>query len=156
MEMLVNLTKKTVIDNTGTFTMTEKEFPSFNELQEAGFTWAQSSEALKTHDTIEEAIEALFAGNASQSAGGVYDIIIHGASKIPCHFSHADDLSTDASTGRNITKQPSLQVQEGDSEWVVRRKSQTRSQQVKESEAVGHIRSNSQSPTRMSKTAVKP
>lgn len=101
------------------------------QLMEAGFTWAQSSEALKKHDTIEEAIEALFAENAYQSAG-------------------------DASASREITNQPLLQVQEGEGEWTVHRKSQPRSQQVKESEALGHTRSNSQSPTPMSKNPVKP
>lgn len=35
-----------------------------------GFTWAQSSEALKTHATLEEAVESLFGGDCNPVPGG--------------------------------------------------------------------------------------
>lgn len=38
--------------------------------QEMGFSWAQSTEALKAHPTLEEAVEALFARNRSKDPGG--------------------------------------------------------------------------------------
>lgn len=43
-------------------------------LQEMGFSWAESSKALKTHTTMEEAIESLFndgGGEASLEVGKV-------------------------------------------------------------------------------------
>ena len=35
-----------------------------------GFTWAQSTEALKTHTTLEEVVEALFGGDRNWAPGG--------------------------------------------------------------------------------------
>lgn len=35
-----------------------------------GFSWAVSSEALKTHGTLEEAVEALFASESNTGPGG--------------------------------------------------------------------------------------
>lgn len=35
-----------------------------------GFSWAQSSEALKTHATLEEAVEALFGGDSNPASRG--------------------------------------------------------------------------------------
>lgn len=39
-------------------------------LMEMGFTWAQSCDALKTHATLEEAVEALFCSGHSLASGG--------------------------------------------------------------------------------------
>ncbi|CAJ1074616.1 tetratricopeptide repeat protein 31 isoform X2 [Xyrichtys novacula] len=101
-------------------------------LMEMGFTWAQSSEALKTHSTLEEAVEALFGGDSSPRPAA-------------------------ATASWTITKQPSLQKDNDDEgEWIVQQSSRPRTQQVKETEALDQIRSKSQSPTPHSRSPVKP
>ncbi|KAM6968675.1 uncharacterized protein LKV04_017540 [Tautogolabrus adspersus] len=102
-------------------------------LMEMGFTWAQSSEALKTHATLEEAVEALFCGDNAQSPA-------------------------DASACREITNKPVWHEEEGEEkeEWIVLPTSRPRAQQVKESEAMGLVRSKSQSPTPGLKSPMKP
>nr|XP_033499099.1 uncharacterized protein si:dkey-33c12.4 isoform X4 [Epinephelus lanceolatus] len=101
-------------------------------LMEMGFSWAQSSEALKTHVTLEEAVEALFGGDSNLGAG-------------------------DASASRDNVEQPVVQEEDDDEgEWIVLQASRPRTQQVKESDACGQSRSKSQSPTPHSKSSVKP
>ncbi|KAL7381048.1 hypothetical protein ABVT39_027772 [Epinephelus coioides] len=101
-------------------------------LMEMGFSWAQSSEALKTHVTLEEAVEALFGGDSNVGAG-------------------------DASASRDNVEQPVVQEEDDDEgEWIVLQASRPRTQQVKESDACGQSRSKSQSPTPHSKSSVKP
>ncbi|XP_034530629.1 tetratricopeptide repeat protein 31 isoform X2 [Notolabrus celidotus] len=103
-------------------------------LMEMGFTWAQSSEALKAHATLEEAVEALFGGNSNPSAAG-----------------------GDATAHREIPKQPLLQEEEEEEgEWIVQQTSRPRMPQFKEFEALDQARSNSQSPTPKSRSPVKP
>ncbi|XP_030574776.1 hsp70-Hsp90 organizing protein 1 isoform X2 [Archocentrus centrarchus] len=72
-------------------------------LMEMGFSWAQSSEALKTHGTLEEAVEALFSSEVNTGPGG-----------------------------------------------------RPRTQQARESDALGQSRVKSQSPTPRPRSAVKP
>ncbi|XP_042371528.1 tetratricopeptide repeat protein 31-like, partial [Plectropomus leopardus] len=101
-------------------------------LMEMGFTWAQSSEALKTHATLEEAVETLFGGDINVAAG-------------------------DAGACRDDAEPPVVQEEDDDEgEWIVRRPSRPRTQQIKESDAFGANRSKSQSPTPHSKSSVKP
>lgn len=46
-------------------------------IQEMGFTWAQSTNALKSHLSLEEAIEALFTGEGGPSYKGKYSMKRH-------------------------------------------------------------------------------
>lgn len=99
---------------------------------EMGFSWAQSTEALKAHATLEEAVEALFSGNGNQGAG-------------------------DAAASSDSADQPVVLVEgEDDGEWVVRQSARTRLLQVKDFEALVRSRSKSQSPTPQSRSSVKP
>ncbi|XP_039994175.1 uncharacterized protein si:dkey-33c12.4 [Xiphias gladius] len=105
-------------------------------LMEMGFTWAQSTEALKTHTTLEEAVEALFGGDSNQGPG-------------------------DASASGDNTDQPVVQEEEEDDdddegEWIVLQTSRPRTQQVRQSDALVQSRSKSQSPTPHSRNSVKP
>ncbi|XP_044023469.1 stress-induced-phosphoprotein 1 [Siniperca chuatsi] len=101
-------------------------------LMEMGFTWAQSSEALKTHATLEEAVEALFGVDSKPGPG-------------------------DASASRDNTDQPVVQQEDDDEgEWIVLQPSRPRMQQVKECDAFGQSRSKSQSPTPHSRNSMKP
>lgn len=78
-------------------------------LMEMGFTWAQSCDALKTHGTLEEAIEALFCGRRSLASGG---------------------------TGAGVDSPIWGPMQEGGSaetEWTVQQTSRPRTQHAKES-----------------------
>ncbi|KAI4804203.1 hypothetical protein KUCAC02_025837 [Chaenocephalus aceratus] len=103
-------------------------------LMEMGFSWAQSSEALKTHGTLEEAVEALFGGEDGKLCPG------------------------DVGASREDFEPPVVQEEDDDDEgdWTVLQASRPRMQQVKESDAFGHSRSNSQSPTPHSRNAMKP
>ncbi|XP_031165960.1 uncharacterized protein si:dkey-33c12.4 isoform X2 [Sander lucioperca] len=103
-------------------------------LMEMGFTWAQSSEALKTHATLEEAVEALFGDDGNQGPG-------------------------DACAGWDCTDQPVAQEEEDDDdegEWIVRQTTRPRMQPAKELDAFGQSRSNSKSPTPHPRNFVKP
>ncbi len=51
-----------------------------------GFTWAQSSEALKTHGTLEEAVEALFGGDSNPAPAGKRHKMFVRAGKMTRHF----------------------------------------------------------------------
>ncbi|XP_041810317.1 protein STIP1 homolog isoform X2 [Chelmon rostratus] len=101
-------------------------------LMEMGFNWTQSSEALKTHATLEEAVEALFGG----------------------------DSNPDAAVSRDNTEQPVVEEDDDDDddegEWTVLQTSRPRTQQIRESNALGQSRSKSQSPTPHSRNSVKP
>ncbi|XP_034419312.1 RNA polymerase II-associated protein 3-like isoform X2 [Cyclopterus lumpus] len=101
-------------------------------LMEMGFTWAQSLEALKTHATLEQAVEALFGDERNPGPG-------------------------DASASYDNTDQPVVQEENDDAgEWVVLQTNRPRMQQVKEFDALVQSRSNSQSPSPRSKNSVKP
>ncbi|XP_039641139.1 uncharacterized protein si:dkey-33c12.4 isoform X2 [Perca fluviatilis] len=101
-------------------------------LMEMGFTWAQSSEALKTHATLEEAVEALFGDDGNQGPG-------------------------DACAGWDNTDQPVVQEEDDDEgEWIVRQTTRPRTQPAKELDALGQSRSNSKSPTPRPRNYVKP
>ncbi|XP_029349821.1 stress-induced-phosphoprotein 1 [Echeneis naucrates] len=100
-------------------------------LMEMGFNWAQCTEALKTHSTLEEAVEALFGGDSQRDPG-------------------------DAGASWENTEQPVVEEEEMDEgEWTVQ-VSRPRMQQVKDLDAVVISRSKSQSPTPHSKNSVKP
>ncbi|XP_026196298.1 hsp70-Hsp90 organizing protein 2-like [Anabas testudineus] len=97
-------------------------------LMEMGFSWEQSLEALKTHGTLEEAVEALFGGNIKPAS--------------------ASEVKKD---------EPVVQEEDADDgEWIVQQTSRSRMQQVKESDALSQSRSNSQSPTPQSRSSIKP
>nr|XP_019961202.1 PREDICTED: uncharacterized protein LOC109641248 isoform X3 [Paralichthys olivaceus] len=102
-------------------------------LMEMGFSWAQSNEALKTHVTLEEAVEALFAGHNTPQGAGVSE---------------------------DNTDEPSLQEDEGeDEEWTVLQANRSRGQQVKVSGLISDPLQNgskSESPTRHLRGSVKP
>ncbi|XP_063765345.1 reticulocyte-binding protein homolog 2a isoform X2 [Eleginops maclovinus] len=101
-------------------------------LMEMGFSWAHSSEALKTHATLEEAVEALFGGEDGKHCPG------------------------DLGASREDLEPPVLQEEDDDEgEWTVLHSTRPRMQQVKESDAFGNSRSKSQSPTPHSRNAVK-
>ncbi|XP_042243932.1 uncharacterized protein si:dkey-33c12.4 [Thunnus maccoyii] len=104
-------------------------------LMEMGFSWGQSSEALKTHATLEEAVEALFGGDSSR-------------------------VPRDAGASRDTMEQPVVQREDEDEDgqWIVCgiQPSRPRTQQIKESDGFGQSRSNSLSPTPLSRSSVKP
>ncbi|KAK5917145.1 hypothetical protein CgunFtcFv8_012060 [Champsocephalus gunnari] len=122
-------------------------------LMEMGFSWAQSSEALKTHGTLEEAVEALFGGEDGKLCpGGKHQEMFPTAGKqLSLHCS-------DVGASREDFEPPVVQEEDDDDEgdWTVLQASRPRMQQVKESDAFGHSRSNSQSPTPHSRNAMKP
>ncbi|XP_068573742.1 RNA polymerase II-associated protein 3-like [Cebidichthys violaceus] len=101
-------------------------------LMEMGFTWGQSSEALKTHATLEQAVEALF-GDESNAGPG------------------------DAGASWDKTDQPVVleeNYDEGEWEFVLQT-NRPRMQQVKDSDSFVQRRSKSQSPTPHSKNSAK-
>ncbi|XP_071369520.1 uncharacterized protein [Centroberyx affinis] len=101
-------------------------------LMEMGFSWAQSSDALKTHATLEEAVEALFGGEGRPGPG-------------------------DAHASNDNTNQVVVEkVEDEEGEWIVLPTSRPRMPHVKESSAVGQIRPTSQSPTPLPRNWVKP
>ncbi|TKS87267.1 Tetratricopeptide repeat protein 31 [Collichthys lucidus] len=106
------------LDSSSTEAMQELKRAQTLHLMEMGFSWAQSSEALKTHATLEAAVEALFG-----------DLNLHPA---------------DAAAGPDVTEQPAAQDGgSGDSEWIVRQTSRPRMQQADDS---GQSRSQSPPP----------
>lgn len=78
--------------------------------QEMGFSWAQSSEALKTHATLEEAVEALFASDDSPGSGTKYFSLVGSEPQavmswhlnLSCPF---PPLQTPVPAGTNLTRQ---------------------------------------------------
>ncbi|XP_005929684.1 RNA polymerase II-associated protein 3 [Haplochromis burtoni] len=114
-------------------------------LMEMGFSWAVSSEALKTHGTLEEAVEALFASESNTGPG----------------------VCTAPATSKETADPPAgLKDDDGDDddddddddvgEWTVLQPSRPRMQQMRESDAFGQNRSKSQSPTPRSRNGPKP
>lgn len=117
------------LESSSTEAMQELKRAQTLHLMEMGFTWAQSSEALKRHATLEEAVEALF-GDSKPGNG-------------------------DAGASWDNADQPVLQEDDDDEgEWIVLQTSRPRTQQVKESDA--SVQSRSKSPTSASKNSVKP
>lgn len=51
-------------------TQKQKQFDLVFHFQEMGFSWSQSNAALKTHPTLEEAVDALFRSGLSQAPEG--------------------------------------------------------------------------------------
>ncbi|XP_071765675.2 uncharacterized protein LOC139919747 isoform X2 [Centroberyx gerrardi] len=101
-------------------------------LMEMGFSWAQSSDALKTHATLEEAVEALFGGEGKPGPGAAH-------------------------AGNDNTNQVVVEeVEDEEGEWIVLPTSRPRAQHVKESGAAGQTRPKSQSPTPLPRNWVKP
>ncbi|XP_010746002.2 uncharacterized protein si:dkey-33c12.4 isoform X1 [Larimichthys crocea] len=95
------------LDSSSTEAMQELKRAQTLHLMEMGFSWAQSSEALKTHATLEAAVEALF-GDLNLSPA-------------------------DAAAGQDVTE-PAVQDEGGgDSEWIVRQTSRPRMQQSDDS-----------------------
>ncbi|KAM4724137.1 uncharacterized protein FYW61_014690 isoform 1-T1 [Anableps anableps] len=103
-------------------------------LMEMGFSWAQSTEALKAHPTLEEAVEALFASDSSKDPGGARAIWDTADQPLAQEDNDEDD---------------------DDGEWTVLQTTRPRTQQVKDLD-LGQIRSKSQSPTPRSRNSVKP
>ncbi|KAI3367419.1 hypothetical protein L3Q82_026276 [Scortum barcoo] len=101
-------------------------------LMEMGFSWQQSSEALKTHGTLEEAVEALFSGDSNPAPA---------------------DAAGSASSAN--ADQPVMQEEDDEGEWTVLPVSRPRMQQVREFD-FSQTRSKSQSPTPHSRNPVKP
>lgn len=121
------------LESTSTEAAKELKRAQTLHLMEMGFSWAQSSDALKTHATLEEAVEALFAGDSSSGFG------------------------ESAAAARNNGYHPVVQEEEeSDGEWVVQQTSRPRTQPFKESDALGQSGSKSQSPTHFSRNSGKP
>lgn len=127
--------------------------------QEMGFTWAESSNALQMHETLEEAVESLF---GSRDPGGKCLKMFLSVGKCVCHFRDVlviklvDYFHSKASTTRDTTNQPVVQEKDSEGEWIVQQTRRPRPQQRRESAALGQIRSTSQSPTPCSRHSVKP
>lgn len=104
-------------------------------LMEMGFSWAQSTAALKAHATLEKALEALSASEGSKDPGGAH-------------------------AGWDKNEQPLAQEDsdedDDEGEWTVLQSSRPRTQQVKDLESLGQMRSKSQSPTPRSRSSAKP
>ncbi|XP_054913329.1 RNA polymerase II-associated protein 3 isoform X2 [Poeciliopsis prolifica] len=111
-------------------------------LMEMGFSWAQSTEALKAHPTLEEAVETLFARNRNKDPGGARAIW----DKFK-QTSHQDDNDED---------EEEEEEDDDDGEWTVLQTARPRTQQVKDTDCLGQIRSKSQSPTPRSRGSAKP
>ncbi|XP_054470252.1 triadin isoform X2 [Anoplopoma fimbria] len=118
------------LESSSTEAMQELKRAQTLHLMEMGFTWGQSSEALKTHATLEQAVEALFGDESNLGPG-------------------------EACASWENVDQPVVQ-EENEGEWTVLQASRPRMQQVKESDAFVQSRSKSQSPTPQSKNSVKP
>uniref|UniRef100_A0A3Q2NYG3 Si:dkey-33c12.4 n=2 Tax=Fundulus heteroclitus TaxID=8078 RepID=A0A3Q2NYG3_FUNHE len=103
-------------------------------LMEMGFSWAQSTEALKTHATLEEAVEALFASRSGRDPEGAHAIGDRADQPLAQEEDHEDDHG----------------------EWTVLQTTRPRTQQVRDLDCLGQIRSQSQSPTPRSRSSGKP
>ncbi|KAM9708941.1 uncharacterized protein ACNS7B_001073 isoform 2-T2 [Menidia menidia] len=100
-------------------------------LMEMGFSWAQCTEALKTHGTLEEAVEALFVIDDGSGAGG-------------------------AATWDGVEQPLEREDGEDERDWVVRQMSRSRAHQVRMEGASGQSRASSHSPTPLSMRPPKP
>lgn len=119
-----------------------------------GFTEAESSEALKTHNTLEEAVEHLFGydpgGKTSQNGSHIGDVL---------EFKRSGSISSEASASRDNTNQQVAQKEheeedddedDEEGEWIVQQSSRTRTQSKSLS------RSRSQSPAFNSRQSATP
>ncbi|KAM6912818.1 uncharacterized protein FYW49_011252 [Xenentodon cancila] len=106
-------------------------------LMEMGFSWAQSSEALKTHATLEEAVEALFAGDGSPDAGASWEKSEQPAEQEDDHLYDDDDDN-----------------EEGD--WIVLQSSRPQKLQPKELDAADQNRLKPQWPLSYPRSFPKP
>ncbi|XP_013873486.1 glutamic acid-rich protein isoform X2 [Austrofundulus limnaeus] len=105
-------------------------------LMEMGFSWPQSSEALKTHGTLEEAIEALFAGDSRPDPKGAE------ASWDTIKMQNGDDDDDDDEDN-------------DEGEWIVQQPNHPR-QQSKNVCSLVQTRTESHSPTPHSRSSGKP
>ncbi|XP_029983242.1 sperm-associated antigen 1 isoform X1 [Sphaeramia orbicularis] len=97
------------LDSSSKEAMQELKRAQTLHLMEMGFTWAQSCDALKTHATLEEAVEALFCGGHSLASGG-------------------------AGAGADSTVwRPTQEDGGAETEWTVQQASRPRTQHTKES-----------------------
>lgn len=116
-------------------------------LMEMGFSWALSSEALKTHGTLEEAVEALFASESNTGPGVCTALVTSKETADPPAGLKDDDSDDDEDDDDN---------DDDVGEWTVLQPSRPRMQQMRESDAFGLNRSKSQSPTPRSRNGPKP
>ncbi|XP_041827752.1 tetratricopeptide repeat protein 31 isoform X2 [Melanotaenia boesemani] len=120
------------LESTSTEAAQELKRAQTLHLMEMGFSWAQCSEALKTHGTLEEAVEALFALDGSPGSRVI------GSNEVK-------------------TEQPVKLECSSEGEWeIVQQTSRPRTQHVKELDLYGQSRSTSQSPTHLPRSSVKP
>ncbi|KAM4624878.1 uncharacterized protein ACJ7VT_003376 [Polymixia lowei] len=119
-------------ESTSTEAVMELKRAQTLHLMEMGFTWAQSSDTLKQHATLEEAVEALFGGEGTQGCA-------------------------DGNPSRDNTNQPMEEegADDEEGEWVLP-SNRTRVQHVKLAGAVGRTRPKSQSPTPHPRNTGKP
>ncbi|MEQ2220089.1 hypothetical protein ILYODFUR_001692 [Ilyodon furcidens] len=106
-------------------------------LMEMGFSWGQSTEALKTHATLEEAVEALFASDGNNDPGGARALW----DKADQPLAQEDNDEED---------------DDDDGAWTVLQTTRPRTQQIKDLDSLFQIRSKSHSPTPRSRNSVKP
>ncbi|XP_030574775.1 protein SQS1 isoform X1 [Archocentrus centrarchus] len=118
-------------------------------LMEMGFSWAQSSEALKTHGTLEEAVEALFSSEVNTGPGVC---TAHATSRDQADQPADDDDDDNDDDDDDDDDDSNDDV----GEWTVLQTGRPRTQQARESDALGQSRVKSQSPTPRPRSAVKP
>ncbi|XP_024858494.1 RNA polymerase II-associated protein 3 isoform X2 [Kryptolebias marmoratus] len=121
------------LENTSAEATQELKRAQTLHLMEMGFSWAQSLEALKTHATLEEAVEALFASDSSpgpKGAGAIWD-----NTKVQ-EWDDGDDSD--------------------EGEWIVQQLTRPRMQQSKDLDSLGQTRSESYSLTPHSSISRKP
>ena len=125
-----------------------------------GFTWAQSSEALKTHATLEEAVESLFGGDCNPGTGGkCLKMFLKDDTSLQYWilWSFVCWLSLELGASKEIADQPLVQeAAEDEGEWIVRQTSRPRALQIRDIDAQDQNRSKSQSQTPRSRNSVKP
>lgn len=140
--------------------------------QEMGFSWAQSTEALKAHPTLEEAMEALFARNRSKDPGGNVSKkkiksktpsrslrmlqLLHTVRSPPPSGARAVWDKFNQPSHQDDNNEDKEEEEDDDGEWTVLQTARPRTQQVKDIDCLGQIRSKSQSPTPRSRSSAKP
>uniref|UniRef100_A0A1A8C5V2 Tetratricopeptide repeat domain 31 n=2 Tax=Nothobranchius kadleci TaxID=1051664 RepID=A0A1A8C5V2_NOTKA len=125
------------LDSTSSEAALELKRAQTLHLMEMGFSWAQSSEALKAHTTLEDALEALFASDSHSGPEGARAIWDKTSQPVVQEKDPNDD-------------------EEEEGEWTVQHTVRSRTQQVKELDSLGQIRSKSHSPTPHSRGSFKP
>lgn len=122
-----------------------------------GFNWAQSSAALKTHATLEQAVEALFGEEGNPGRGGnrpkKFEPCDRCLRRPVLHQGFISSLSPDVGACQADVDPLLAAPPEADGgEWIHLR-SRSRIQRVKQSDA--QSRSTSRSPTPLSGNPVK-